>query len=177
VGWNYEKIHGHRTDDWYREKLRTGSKVTERGCWEWQGYVHPNGYGMVSYHSKSARVHRLSFRLFKGPIPDGHDVCHQCDVKRCCNPDHLWTGPRQLNNRDTTDKFRNKNSQKTHCPRGHAFAEHGKVYAWGYKGWRRCIVCQRARQRIASGWSEAEAYSMPPIPPDQKSQRRWNRTE
>jgi hypothetical protein len=144
------------------ERMKRNMIVSESGCWLWQGFTYVSGYGSVSYRSKARRVHRLSFELHHGPIPPGHDVCHTCDVRNCFNPAHLWSGPRQLNNRDTTDKFRNKNSQKTHCPRGHAFAEHGRVYEAGYKGWRACIACQRGRLRVKAGWPEDAAYSLPP---------------
>jgi hypothetical protein len=75
-----------------------------------------------------------------------------------------------LNNRDTTDKRRNKNQIKTHCPRGHAYADWGRVYAKGYKGWRACLLCQRARCRISMGWPEDLAYSAPLTP---KGKRPW----
>lgn len=144
------------------------------GCWLFQGFTHPNGYGDLSYMGKNWRVHRLAFHLWKGPIPEGHDICHTCDVRNCVNPDHLWSGPRRMNNRDTTDKRRNKNTQKTHCPRGHAYEEHGRIYAKGYKGWRACLICQRARCRIALGWPADLAYSAPVTP---HGHRPWaNRT-
>jgi hypothetical protein len=165
------------TDAEEMERLKSKCTIDENGCWLFNATLTYNGYGEISYHCRRWRAHRLAYTLSKGPIPAGHDVCHTCDVRRCCNPEHLWTGPRQLNNRDTTDKLRNKNSLKTHCPKGHAYADHGKVYEKGYKGWRRCIICQRARQRIAWGWPESEAYSVPAIPPNQKTERRWSRVE
>jgi hypothetical protein len=139
-------------DDIYHASKLTQIKarciVDTNGCWIWQGFSAWNGYGGTNYRGKNWRVHRVAYVCVKGPIPYGHDVCHTCDVRLCCNPDHLWTGPRQLNNRDTTDKCRNKNTQKTHCPSGHPFAEYGRVYHRGYKGWRTCLLCQRERQRV-----------------------------
>lgn len=152
------------TDAQYLHRLRSKCVIDARGCWLFQGFKHPNGYGAMSYRGKEMRTHRLAYLVGRGPIPEGHDVCHVCDVRHCCNPDHLWTGPRQLNNRDTTDKSRNKNQLKTHCPRGHAYEEHGRRNGSGYKGWRNCLICNRARLRIKAGWPEDLAYSAPVTP-------------
>lgn len=35
------------------------------GCWEWIGYINPDGYGR--YLGRGA--HRVSYELFVGPIP------------------------------------------------------------------------------------------------------------
>lgn len=33
-------------------------------------------------------------------------MCHSCDVRRCCNPKHLWLGTRADNNLDRAAKGR-----------------------------------------------------------------------
>lgn len=144
-------------------RIKTWRNITPSGCWEWTGFIHWNGYGSTMYRGRGWRIHRLSYHIYKGPIPSGHDVCHTCDNRKCFNPNHLWTGPRGENNRDTRNKGRDNNSQKTHCPRGHAYAEHGEFRDYvGYKGWRNCKACQRGRQRVKKGWPEDLAYSLPP---------------
>jgi len=155
--------HFPLSDAEYLDRLRARCVIDANGCWLYQGFIQRNGYGEMCCRNQNWRAHRLAYTLAKGQIHDGHDVCHTCDVKRCCNPDHLWTGPRQLNNRDTTDKGRNKNSQKTHCPHGHAYSEYGRVYEHGYKGWRRCIPCQRAKERRRAGWPDHLLF-IPPVP-------------
>lgn len=159
-------------DERVRCRLKACSTVSASGCWEWQGFLHSSGYGGSSYRNVSMKVHRISYIVFKGPIPKGHDVCHTCDNRRCINPTHLWTGPRGDNNRDTRLKGRDNNSQKTHCPRGHAYAEHGRHVKAGFKGWRACRICARGNLRMRSGWPEHLAYTVPPIPPNQKTERR-----
>jgi len=75
-------------------------------CWEWQGYVGTGGYGRITINYKDELVHRIAFQLSHGEIPDGMCVCHKCDNRICCNPDHLWLGTLADNNRDCSEKGR-----------------------------------------------------------------------
>jgi len=47
-------------------------------------------------------AHRISFRLYKGPIPEGLHILHvrECSNKNCVNPDHLYAGTRSQNIQD-----------------------------------------------------------------------------
>ena len=152
--------------DYNRKKLefiRSKLKPVESGCHEWQGYVAPLGYGFVSYRSRARVVHRLLWILVNGDVPRKMDVCHTCDNRKCCNLDHLWVGTRQQNLIDASNKGRVHCQKKTHCPQGH---EYSGDALWVDKfGWRHCRICSRARQRLMTpGWSEQEAFALPPIP-------------
>jgi len=81
------------------------------GCWEWQGKINEHGYGNISLKiegRKNLMVHRLSYEIFKGEIPNGLLVCHSCDNPRCCNPDHLWVGTPKDNTQDMLKKHRGR---------------------------------------------------------------------
>lgn len=161
----------HLTDADYLARLKSKLKMMPSGCWEIQGFRHKEGYGHMSYRNKGVRAHKLMYMLAVGPIPDGICVLHRCDNPPCCNPAHLWLGTRGDNIRDAAKKGRHQEQQKTHCPRGHAYA--GENLAYHPNGARVCRMCCRGRQRVKSGWSEAEAYSMPPIAQDAPTPRRW----
>ena len=78
------------------------SKITRKGqdeCWDWTGNL-ARGYGQVNIKGRSILVHRLIYRILVGPIPSDRILCHWCNNKRCCNPDHLYLGTYQTNNID-----------------------------------------------------------------------------
>lgn len=162
----------HISDADYLAKLKSKCKVTERGCWEWQGFKQPTtGYADMAYRGKTIRIHRLAYMLVKGPIPDDLCVLHSCDVRHCCNPDHLRLGTISENKQDELQRGRNFEANRTHCPRGHAYTEHGTTWNCQPR-WRRCRICARGKQRVAAGWPEDLAYSVGKIPANARTERR-----
>lgn len=77
-------------------------------CWEWQGSTR-RGYGQFRVKNKYWFAHRLAYVLSKGD-PGSLLVCHSCDNKRCCNPDHLWLGTTNDNMADMVTKGRQARS-------------------------------------------------------------------
>jgi hypothetical protein len=66
-------------------------------CWLWTGGLHDKGYGRF-YLGKDPHTeekiwvysHRIAFEHWIGLPKPGYIVDHQCNVKTCCNPAHLW---------------------------------------------------------------------------------------
>lgn len=75
-------------------------------CWEWQGTIETGGYGVFSWESKSVKAHRFVWETTNGDIPAGMFICHKCDNRPCCNPDHLFLGTHEDNMADMTRKGR-----------------------------------------------------------------------
>jgi hypothetical protein len=75
------------------------------GCWLWSGAVNNSGYPNFSF-DKITMGHRFSYLFHKGDFDRSLLVCHHCDVKICVNPDHLFLGTYNDNNKDRTRKGR-----------------------------------------------------------------------
>lgn len=76
------------------------------GCWLWIATTKIGTYGAFSVKDFPEFAHRVSWRIYRGDIPDGMFVCHRCDTPACVNPDHLFLGTHQDNVNDCKAKGR-----------------------------------------------------------------------
>lgn len=82
--------------------------ITECGCWIFEGCLNAKGYGDFCISGNEHRLaHRVSYEIFKGPIPKGAFVLHSCDIPSCVNPDHLRVGTQRDNMQDCIRRGRN----------------------------------------------------------------------
>lgn len=73
-------------------------------CWEFHTRKRGEDYGYFSIALRSVRAHRVAYQITYGSIPKGLNVCHHCDNKSCCNPNHLFLGNHSDNARDLVSK-------------------------------------------------------------------------
>lgn len=136
------------TDEQLVARVKAKCVVTDSNCWVYQGNRNALDYGQATFRNERWMVHRFMYSVLVGPIPDGKQACHSCDNPPCCNPAHIWLGSAKDNALDSKKKLRHYTSSKTHCVRGHAYAEHGVVRS---DGRRKCTACEKGRWQRERG--------------------------
>lgn len=151
--------------------LRWMSKfsIQPNGCWLWTGARYQNGYGMILVDGRVQLAHRVALVASLGrdiaPGMQAGHLCHDwalvggtclstttqpCEHRRCVNPAHLA----EQTAGENLSAIPNRNSLKTHCPRGHPLADDNlivrvrtvsKRYPSGVT--RECRECANARKR------------------------------
>ncbi len=114
-------------------------------CWLWIGRKTHNGYGQYGLKY----VHRISYELVHGPIPEGLTIDHLCRVRNCINPSHM----EPISMRDNILRGTAPtavNAKKTHCIHGHPFSKENTLIRKDRPGTRTCLECFREFQRIAA---------------------------
>ena len=87
------------------KRFNAGYTIEPNGCWLWQRHKARRGYGRL-WDGEDVAAHRIAFKLFVGPIPDGMLICHRCDTPGCVNPEHLFVGTTADNVADMDRKGR-----------------------------------------------------------------------
>jgi len=137
---------------------RLMSKVVWNGdedeCWTWEGAKVKEGYGVLTVNRRGARVHRVTYEAYVGPIPEGFQIDHLCRNTACCNPAHLEAVTPWLNT-IRSNAASALNLRKTHCVRGHLLDGDNLLIRKDGKG-RECRACKR-RHNHARYQKEAAA--------------------
>jgi hypothetical protein len=107
-----------------KERLLARLLPVESGCWEWQGYVRPKGYGQIGNGNKKViDIHRASWLVHNGRIPEGMWILHHCDNRICGNPEHLYLGTVVENVRDMHARNRDRKAQGIEASNGRLTTE------------------------------------------------------
>jgi len=132
-------------------RIRARVTVDSNGCWLWQGTRTPTGYGTILYRGVNNSVHRVAYQAHNGIRLETEEyVLHRCDVRNCCNPDHLWVGTAKDNNADCASKGRHYEGSREFCERGHPFSgENLRIGTQkGGRSIRRvCVTCEKLRAK------------------------------
>lgn len=125
---------------------RIGTKIErdENGCWLWNGAISSNGYGSVWLNGRVTSSHAAVYTILVGPVPEGLWLDHfHCDVRRCCNPEHVRpVTPRENILRGSAPVT--LNAGKTACHNGHEYTPENTKW---FTGWRSCRICSRENDR------------------------------
>ena len=113
--------------------------------------VNKLGYWRVNLSVKGIRrdaqnVHRLVLEAFTGPCPVGMEGCHGDGDRSNNHINNLrWDTPvSNMADRSNHGTYRNRNSEKSHCPRGHLLVDPNLVAGKARLGHRKCLACNRA---------------------------------
>lgn len=127
--------------DWYHAHMKKPlsqrlwarfSHLGEEECWIL-------GTGVSRYttfrneQGKTVMAHRASYEAAHGPVPDGTEINHTCQVTRCVNPRHLEA---------LTHLENVRYSNPAHCPQGHPYDEKNTYTRTDVTG-RMCRTCMR----------------------------------
>lgn len=95
----------------YIEKFEKGK------CWLWCGSMHKSGYGTFCINQTLYQAHRVAYFLahpgeieLAAPADKSAKqfVLHTCDMRACCNPEHLFLGSIADNTQDMVKKGRQR---------------------------------------------------------------------
>lgn len=126
------------------KRLMKSVEFAGNGCWNWTAAKSHFGYGNIFVSGRGMYAHRVSYQLFKGPIPEGLSLDHLCRNPSCLNPEHLEPVTHKENMKRGFIS-RGKGGSDTHCPRNHERNDENTHVS--DKGIRSCRACARERAR------------------------------
>jgi len=102
--------------------------------------VNNSGYGQTA----GKMIHRITYIMAYGPIPEEMELDHLCKTRNCYNPSHLEpvTHSENMKRSSAGDVIRERAKLITHCPKGHEYTEENTRIS---SGKRVCRQCHRER--------------------------------
>ncbi len=129
---------------------------TSGECWIWTGARRPGGYGVIGKSRGGVdSVHRVSYEIYVGPIPEGLHIDHLCGNRLCANPAHLEAVTQAENNRRAAEV---RVANLTHCKRGHEFTPENTMRQ--HKGQRLCRTCHNWSGKAARRGVTLETFAI-----------------
>lgn len=142
-------VHGHNRRGPHIAPIRTldmvlamYEQITESGCWIFTGKLTESGYARLQLNGRTARLHRLFYEHFVGPIPPGLVPDHLCRVRCCLRPDHIeivTMRENTLRGQGPTAQF----AKRDRCSSGHVYTATSMQLR---DGRRICRICERERE-------------------------------
>jgi hypothetical protein len=90
-----------------KERFDEKWEQNEDGCWIWQSTHDSGGYGQFWLNGRNRGAHRVAYFLYveslSGNGLDSPQVNHECHVRDCVNPDHLYLGTQSENIKDAIE--------------------------------------------------------------------------
>lgn len=123
--------------DTYRTRI--ASSPNDNGCILWLAGTDANGYGALKVAGGMMKSHQIAWLLANGPIGDGLEPDHTCEVRRCCNAAHLEAVTHAEN-------MRRRGARMVYCTSGrHKWSD--QVPVIGKSGKRECRPCRNENKR------------------------------
>lgn len=76
------------------------------GCTIWFGSLDEKGYGNLTLGKRTRKAHQVVYEEFYGPVPEGCEVTHSCDVRCCVNELHLVAQSHAANMAESSERKR-----------------------------------------------------------------------
>ncbi len=129
-------------------------------CWLWTGNMKSGkngGYAHIWDNRTVLLAHKVIWEHVFGPVPEGKELHHRCETRRCVNPFHLECLMVLEHQTRHPKALCSVNRLKTHCNKGHPLSGDNLHIEPG--GGRRCITCRREKERRWYGKHGKEFYN------------------